>query len=103
MVGFKLDQNIKRKLIAKTVMASMTIMYTIISIGLCLGIGYYGIQLAKSHDVSKWWIVVPLLIFTIALISYLETMEWHEKYYKSPRQRLRKWSGLEKNLGDNEL
>ncbi len=103
MIGFKLDQNIKRKLIAKILMASMTIIYTIISIGLCMGISYYGIQLAKSYDVSKWWIVAPLLFFTIALISYLETMEWHEKYYKSPRKQLRKWSGLEKKLNDKKI
>ena len=85
---------IKRKIIAKTLMASMTIFYTIVSIGLCMGAGYYGIQLAKSYDISKWWIVLPLLILSIALISYLETMGWYEKYYKSPRRKLEKWSGV---------
>tara|TARA_B100001123_G_C14898251_1_gene862710 strand:- start:102 stop:386 length:285 start_codon:yes stop_codon:yes gene_type:complete len=87
-------QEIKRKLIAKTLMAFMTIFYTVTSIGLCMCAGYHGIELAKSHDISKWWIVLPLLIFTIALISYLETMGWYEKYYKSPRRKLEKWAGI---------
>ncbi len=61
-----------------------------------MGAGYYGIQLANFYNISKWWIVVPVLISTIALISYLETKGWHEKYYKSPRRRLRNWSNMGK-------
>ena len=89
-----MSKEIKRKLIAKTLMAFMPIFYTIVSIGLCMGAGYYGIQLARSHNISKWWVVVPLLVFTIALISYIETMGWFEKYYKNPRVKLKKWSNL---------
>ena len=89
-----MNEEIKRKIIAKTLMASMTIFNTIVAISLCMGAGYYGIHLAKSFDISKWWVVVPILVFTIALISYLETMGWYEKYYKTPRRRLEKWSGI---------
>ena len=89
-----ISQEIKRKVIAKLLMTFMAIFYTIVSIGLCMGAGYYGIQLANFCGISIWWVVAPLLVFTIALISYLETMGWYEKYYKNPRIKLKEWADL---------
>lgn len=90
-----MNDEIKRKLIAKALMASMTIIYTIISAAICLGSGYLGIKLAESYDISRWWIVGPMIVIPIALLAYLETMGWFEKYYLYPREKLEKWADLE--------
>ena len=90
-----MSDEVKRKLIAKTLIASMTIFYTLISAAFCIGSGYFGIKLAEFYDISQWWIVVPMVVVVIALLAYLETMGCFEKYYKSPRERLEKWADLD--------
>ena len=88
------SDEIMRKLIAKVLIASMAIFYTVVSVALCIGFGSLGVRLAESFEISQWWIVMPMIIISIALLAYLETLGWHEKYYWSPRKRLEAWAGL---------
>jgi hypothetical protein len=89
-----MNNGVKRKLIAKTLMASMTIFYTAVSATVCIGSGYLGITIAGSYDISQWWFIAPIIVVAIALLAYLETMGWYEKYYQSPRKNLEEWADL---------
>ena len=90
-----MSNEVKRKLIAKIVIASMTILYTVLSAAFCLGSGYLGIKIAEFYEISQWWAIVPMVVVVISLLAYLETLGWYETYYKLAQKRLKEWAGLE--------
>tara|TARA_B100000530_G_scaffold228244_1_gene147243 strand:+ start:133 stop:414 length:282 start_codon:yes stop_codon:yes gene_type:complete len=92
-----MTNKIKKKLIAKVLLASMTIFHTILSAGFCIGCGYLGAKIANSLEISEWWVIVPAILLAISLLSYFETFDWHEKYYKVPRSLLKHWADLDQN------
>ena len=93
-----MSEEVKRKFIAKTLIATMTIFYTLLSAAFCMGSGYLGIKLAEFYNISQWWIVIPIIVVVIALLAYLETVVWFDRYYKSPRKNLEKWAGIEEKI-----
>ena len=93
----EMTNKIKRKLIAKVLLASMTIFHTILSAGFCIGFGYLGAKIANSIEISEWWVIVPAILLAISLLSYFETFDWHEKYYKAPRALLKHWADLDQS------
>ena len=92
-----MTDKIKRKVVAKVVLALMTIFHTILSAGFCIGSGYLGVKLAIFMEISEWWRIVPAIVIAIALLSYFETLHWHEKIYKAPRDLLKHWANLDRS------
>ncbi len=85
----------KRLFFAKTLLVSMTIFHTMFSAGFCILFGYIGSRAAEYTEISEWWFIIPAILMAIALLSYLETLNWHEKYYRAPRVLLKKWAGID--------
>ena len=91
-----MTNKIKTKIVAQMLLASMTLFYTILSAGFCIGFGYLGAKVANSMEISEWWVIIPAIVIAIALLSYFETLYWHKKYYKAPRDLLKHWANLDR-------